>query len=57
MKVLTCKYHGGGDAHMMIHVCRWKHHLPSDQPYQILQVVSQSRTIRKGKASLYSTEW
>ena len=35
MKVLTCKDYDVGDARMMIHACRWKHHLPSDQPDQI----------------------
>ena len=57
MKVLTCKYYdGGGGARMMIHACRWNHHLPSDQPHQKFQVVTQIKTFRKGKARLYSTE-
>ena len=55
-KVLTCKNNYGGYLRMMIHACRWKHHLPSDQPNKIYPVVSQSRTCSKGKASLYSTE-
>ena len=41
----------------MIRACCWKHHLPSKQPDQISQVVTQSRTVRKGKAGLYPTEW
>ena len=53
MKVLTCKYHDGKDARMPIHAFCWNHHLPSDQPDQILQVVTQSRNFGKGKASLY----
>ena len=40
MNVLTCKYHDGGDANMMIHECGWKHHLPSDQPDQNFQVLT-----------------
>ena len=55
MKVLTCNYHDGGGVCMMIHACRRKHHLTSDQPDQIFQVVTQISTVRKGKASLYST--
>ena len=55
-KVLTCKYHDGGNASMKIHTCRWKHPLTSDQPDQNLQVITQGRTFRKGKAGLYSTE-
>ena len=54
--VLKYKYHGGGDAHMMIYECCGKNHLPSDKPDQILQVVTKIRTIRKGKLSLYYTE-
>ena len=46
-----------GFARMMIHAWRWKHHLPSDKHDQIYQVVTQIITTRKGKASLYSTEW
>ena len=57
MKVLTCKDHHCGNNHIMIHPCRWKHQLCSDQPDQIAQVVTQSRIVRKGKASLYTTEW
>ena len=40
MNVLTCKYHDGDDANMMIHECGWKHHLPSDQPDQNFQVLT-----------------
>ena len=57
MKVLTFKDHAGGGARMMIHVCHWKHHLPSDQPDQVLQVLTQIRTGRKGEAILFSIEW
>ena len=46
----------GGGARMMIHACRRKHHLTSDQPDQILKVLIKRRTVRKGKASLYYTE-
>ena len=28
INVLTCKDHNGGGTCMMIHACRWKHHLP-----------------------------
>jgi predicted GIY-YIG superfamily endonuclease len=56
-RVLTCEDHDNGSNDIMIHPCRWKHSLPSDQSDQIAQVVVQSRTIRRGKASAYSTEW
>ena len=39
----------GGNAHMMIHECRRKHHFPSNQPDQILQDLTQSITFRKEK--------
>ena len=42
---------------MMIHPCRWDHNLPEAQYDQIAQVVIQSRLIKTGKASKYSTEW
>ena len=57
MKFSTCKYHDGGYSRMMIHTCRWKHHLPSGKPDKDLQVVTQIIHFREGKASLYSTEW
>ena len=57
MKVLTSKYNDGWDARMMIHACRWKHHLPSYQSDKTSQVLNKSGTVSKGKASLYSTEW
>ena len=57
MIYLTCKYHDGGDVNMLIHAFRWNHHVPSNQPDQKFQVLTQSRTVRKGKTSLYSTEW
>ena len=56
-RVLTCSDHDGGSKEMMIHTCRWEHNLPCIQPDQIAQVVVQSRTIRRGKASTYSNEW
>ena len=42
---------------MMIHTCRWDHNLPAAQSDQISQVVIQSRMIKTGKASKYSTKW
>ena len=42
---------------MMIHVCRWRHNLPARQPDQIAHIVVHCRTVRRGKASAYSTEW
>ena len=56
-KILTCEYHDGGDARMMIHECHWKHHVPHDQPDKVSQLVTQIKTIRKGKESLYSTKY
>ena len=56
-KVLTCQDHNNGSSNKFIHSCRWKHNLPCDQPDQIAQVVTQSRTIKRGRASAYSTEW
>ena len=56
-RVLTCEDHNNGTKDMMIHTCRLPHCLPCAQPDQIAQVVVQSRTIRQGKASAYSTEW
>ena len=56
-RVLTCLDHNGGNSNRMIHTCRWKHALPCNQPDQIAQVVTQSRTVKKTKASSYSTEW
>ena len=41
----------------MIHTCRSKHYLPCYQPDQIAQVVVESRTVRRRKASAYSNEW
>ena len=46
----------GGNAHMMIHECRRKHHFPSNQPDQILQDLNQSINFRKEKTILYNTE-
>ena len=57
MNILTCKDHDVEDVRMMIHECRWKHHLPSDQPDQIQQVVTQSRSVWEGKEFLYYTKW
>ena len=54
-KILTCKNYDGGDAHMIIHACHWNHRLPPDQHDQVLQFLTQSRTVRKRKTSLYST--
>ena len=56
-RVLTCQDHNGGSTNRMIHTCRWKHALPCNQPDQIAQVVIQSRTVKKTRASSYSTEW
>ena len=59
MEFSVCKYHDGGDARMIIHVRRCKHHLhhlPSHQPDQISQDLAQSRIFIKGKASLYYIE-
>ena len=56
-QVLTCTDHDGGIKDMMLHTCCWEHTLPCNQSDQIAQVVVQSRTIRRGKASAYSNEW
>ena len=56
-KVLTCPDHDGGTSDIMIHPCRWKHSLPCNQSDQIAQVIVQSRTVKRAKASAYSTEW
>jgi hypothetical protein len=56
-RVLTCEDHDNGSSDIMIHPCRWEHSLPCEQSDQVAQVVVQSRTVRRGKASAYSTEW
>ena len=56
-RILTCEDHNGGSVDIMIHPCRWKHNLPCEQLDQIAQVVVQSQTIKRAKASVYSTEW
>ena len=56
-KVLTCQDHNGGSTNRMIHPLRWSHNLPCEQPDQIAQVVTQSRTVKKARASAYSSEW
>ena len=56
-QVMTCLDHKNGTSEMMIHPYRWKHCLSADQPDQIAEIVVQSLTIKKAKASLYSTEW
>ena len=56
-RFLTCCDHDNGSKDIMIHTCRWEHCLPCYQPDQIAQVVVQSRTVRRGKASAYSNEW
>ena len=48
--VSTYIYHDGGYARMMIHACRWDHHLSPYQHDQISPIVTQVRTVRKGKA-------
>ena len=55
MNVLACRDHDGGGAYIMIHACRWKHRLPSDQHDQTSPVVNKTRTVKKGKVSLYDT--
>ena len=57
MKVLTFNDNDGRDTRRIIHACNWKHHLPSYQPDQILQVLYERITVRKGKEGLYYTEW
>ena len=56
-KILTCEDHDGGKDEIVIHTCRWEHTLPASISDQISQAVIQSRTIRRGKLSSYSTEW
>jgi predicted GIY-YIG superfamily endonuclease len=56
-RILTCEDHNGGSVDIMIHTCRWKHHLPCEQSDQIAQIVVQSRTVKRAKASAYSSEW
>jgi hypothetical protein len=40
----------------MIHPYYWDHSLPCGQSDKISQVLVQSRTVRRAKASAYSTE-
>ena len=54
---MTCKDSNNISDYMMIHLCRWEHNIPAAQSDQIVQVVIQSRLIKTGKASKYSTEW
>ena len=54
---LTCREHDQGTNLFMIHVCRWKHNLPSLKPDQLCQVVSQPRTLKPVKASQYSISY
>ena len=56
-KIMTCNDHDGSSSKRTIHTCRWSHNLPCNQPDQIAQIVTQSRTVKRGKASAYSTEW
>jgi hypothetical protein len=55
--VLTCLDHDGGSNKMMIHPCRWEHHLPANQSDQVAPLVIQSRVVRGAKAKKYSDEW
>ena len=54
-QVMICKDHNNGSYYMMIHPFHWDHNLPAAQSDQISQVVIQSRLIKTGKASKYST--
>ena len=54
-QLMTCKDHDNWSDYMMIHPCRWDHNLPEAQYDQIAQVVIQSRLIKTGKASKYSS--
>ena len=56
-KILTCEDHDGGKDEIVIHTCRWEHTLPASISDQVSQAVIQPRTVRRGKASAYSTEW
>ena len=56
IKVSTYIDHDGGYARMMIHECHRKHHLTSDQPDQISNDLTQSRTFSSGKVGLFSIE-
>ena len=54
--VMTCLDHNNETSEMMIYLCRWKYSLSADQPDQIAQIALKSFTVKKVKASQYSTE-
>ena len=55
--VLTCEDHNGGSNEMMIHPCRWEHHLPAKQSDQLAPLVVQCRVVKPAKAKKFSDEW